>query len=452
MHHDVAAVEGEDAGEREIVGRHGAEVAASIAKVGLLQIPVGRLIPPAQGSHDGLVQLAFGHTRLAAVRKNGNLTMPVDVRVLTDEQMFELAVRENLERKDLTPIEEARAMAHYRDDFHKTSEEIGELFHLSGSAVRNKMRLLELPAPVQAQVEGGQIGEGTARKLLAVQRLAPERVEEAATELADGGFDTSDRISDEIGRVLQAEAFCMLSSYDAKRTGGDDDDDPDDKVRAGKGLWPLGWKAAVKGPGARKPSAILAEKGFFPREDLWRLRQIDSHLQGHPDMNKTPGIDVNTGSLGQGASVAVGLALAAKYKKADYGVYTVIGDGESQEGMIWEAAMSAAHYSLDNLTVLMDHNGLQIDGSNDSVMGLGDIMAKYSAFGFECFKVDGHDIDAIVKAIHATVKGKPKFICCETVKGKGVSFMEDNAGWHGRPMKADEYAAAMKEIGGSDGM
>ncbi len=198
--------------------------------------------------------------------------------------------------------------------------------------------------------------------------------------------------------------------------------------------------------------AILAEKGFFPREDLWRLRQIDSHLQGHPDMNKTPGIDVNTGSLGQGASVAVGLALAAKYKKADYGVYTVIGDGESQEGMIWEAAMSAAHYRLDNLTVLMDHNGLQIDGSNDSVMGLGDIMAKYSAFGFECFKVDGHDIDAIVKAIHATVKGKPKFICCETVKGKGVSFMEDNAGWHGRPMKADEYAAAMKEIGGSDGM
>ena len=198
--------------------------------------------------------------------------------------------------------------------------------------------------------------------------------------------------------------------------------------------------------------AILADKGFFPREDLWNLRQIDSHLQGHPDMNKTPGIDVNTGSLGQGASVAVGLALAAEYKKAAYNVYAVIGDGEAQEGMIWEAAMSAAHYKLDNLTVLMDHNGLQIDGSNDSVMGLGDIMAKYAAFGFECIKVDGHDIEAIVTAIRTSVKDKPKFICCETVKGKGVSFMEDNAGWHGRPMKADEYAAAMKEIGGNDGI
>jgi len=195
--------------------------------------------------------------------------------------------------------------------------------------------------------------------------------------------------------------------------------------------------------------AVLADKGFFPREELWSLRQIGSHLQGHPDMRKTPGVDVNTGSLGQGASIAVGLALAAKYKKARYRVYAVVGDGELQEGMIWEAAMSASHYKLDNLTVLLDHNGLQIDGPNDEVMGLGDILAKYAAFGFECFKVDGHDIEAIVRALEAPVSGKPKFICCETVKGKGVSFMENNAGWHGKPMKAEEYKEALGQLGGT---
>jgi len=208
-----------------------------------------------------------------------------------------------------------------------------------------------------------------------------------------------------------------------------------------------------KGHGCPTLYAILADKGFFPREDLWSLRQLHSHLQGHPDMNKTPGVDANTGSLGQGASIAVGMAIAAKYKKADYKVYAVLGDGEIQEGMIWEAAMSAAHYRLDNLVFLLDHNGLQIDGSNDQVMGLGNIMEKFAAFGFECGKVDGHDIGAIAAAIARDpanpAAGKPKFICCETVKGKGVSFMEGNAGWHGRPMNADEYAVAMKELGGS---
>jgi len=194
--------------------------------------------------------------------------------------------------------------------------------------------------------------------------------------------------------------------------------------------------------------AILADKGYFPREDLWHLRQIDSHLQGHPDMTKTPGVDVNTGSLGQGASIAVGLALAAKYKKADYKVYVVIGDGEAQEGLIWEAAMAAAHYKLDNLTVLLDHNGLQIDGSNDQVMSIGDIMAKYRAFGFECIKVDGHDIEDITEAINTPISGKPKFICCETIKGKGVSFMENQFGWHGRVINTDEYDVALKELGG----
>ncbi len=192
--------------------------------------------------------------------------------------------------------------------------------------------------------------------------------------------------------------------------------------------------------------AILADLGYYSKEDLAGLRQIDSHLQGHPDCTKTPGVDMNTGSLGQGVSLAVGLALAAKHGKADYKVYTVIGDGECQEGLVWEAAMAAAHYKLDNLIVMLDYNGLQIDGSNDEVMSIGDITKKFDAFGFECLKVDGHDIDAITEAIKAPVSGKPKFICCNTIKGKGVSFMENQAGWHGRPMTEDEFNKAMKEL------
>ena len=192
--------------------------------------------------------------------------------------------------------------------------------------------------------------------------------------------------------------------------------------------------------------AILADLGYFPKEDLAHLRQIDSHLQGHPDCNKTPGVDMNTGSLGQGMSLATGLALAAKHAKADYKVYAVVGDGECQEGIVWEAAMAAAHYKLDNLCVLLDYNGLQIDGTNDQVMGLGNIVEKFKAFGFECFEVDGHNIEEIDKAIEASVSGKPKFICCHTIKGKGVSFMENQVGWHGRPLKPEEFETAMKEL------
>lgn len=193
--------------------------------------------------------------------------------------------------------------------------------------------------------------------------------------------------------------------------------------------------------------AILADLGYFPREDLWELRQIGSHLQGHPDMLKTPGVDANTGSLGQGVSIAGGMAMAAKQKKADYHVYAILGDGEMQEGLVWEAAMSAAHYKLDNLTVLLDYNGLQIDGTNDEVMSIGDICAKYRAFGFTCLTVDGHDIGAIVEALKVPSDGKPKFICCKTHKGRGVSFMEDQFGWHGKAPNADEYAKAIKELG-----
>ena len=157
-------------------------------------------------------------------------------------------------------------------------------------------------------------------------------------------------------------------------------------------------------------------------------------------------VDMNTGSLGQGMSLATGLALAAKHAKADYKVYAVVGDGECQEGIVWEAAMAAAHYKLDNLCVLLDYNGLQIDGTNDQVMGLGNIVEKFKAFGFECFEVDGHNIEEIDKAIEAPVSGKPKFICCHTIKGKGVSFMENQVGWHGRPLKPEEFETAMKEL------
>ena len=217
--------------------------------------------------------------------------------------------------------------------------------------------------------------------------------------------------------------------------------DPKDPKKADRDRFVLS-----KGHTAPGLYSVLAARGYFPKEDLAHLRQIDSHLQGHPDCNKTPGVDMNTGSLGQGMSLATGLALAAKHAKADYKVYAVVGDGECQEGIVWEAAMAAAHYKLDNLCVLLDYNGLQIDGTNDQVMGLGNIVEKFKAFGFECFEVDGHNIEEIDKAIEAPVSGKPKFICCHTIKGKGVSFMENQVGWHGRPLKPEEFETAMKEL------
>lgn len=218
--------------------------------------------------------------------------------------------------------------------------------------------------------------------------------------------------------------------------------DPKDPKKADRDRFVLS-----KGHACPALYAILADLGYFPKEDLAKLRQIDSHLQGHPDCNKTPGVDMNSGSLGQGISLAMGLALAAKHAKADYRVYTIVGDGECQEGLVWEAAMAAAHYKLDNLTVMLDHNGLQIDGSNDQVMSLGNIGEKFRSFGFECFEVDGHDMGALVQALKAPVSGRPKFICCNTVKGKGVSFMENQFGWHGKPMNEEEFRVAMKEQG-----
>ncbi len=194
--------------------------------------------------------------------------------------------------------------------------------------------------------------------------------------------------------------------------------------------------------------AALAHRGFFPVEDLLQLRKVGSYLQGHPNMNSVPGVDMSTGSLGQGISTACGMALAAKVQKKDYRVYTLLGDGEIQEGQVWEACMFASHYHLDNLLVVIDNNGLQIDGDVAKVMSPYPIDEKLAAFGFDVQCIDGHDFDAIEAAMeHAkTVKGKPSAIIMTTVKGKDVSFMENEAGWHGVAPNDAQYEQAMAEL------
>ena len=194
--------------------------------------------------------------------------------------------------------------------------------------------------------------------------------------------------------------------------------------------------------------ATLALRGFFPVEDMDSLRQIGSHLQGHPNMNETPGVDMSTGSLGQGISAAAGMALGAKYQKKDGRVYTLRGDGEIQEGQVWEACMFASHYNLDNLCVIVDNNGLQIDGKVADVMSPYPIPEKLAAFGFEVMEINGHDFDQIEAAFEKAkaTKGKPFGIVMKTIKGKDVSFMENNAGWHGKAPNDDEYAQAMSEL------
>ena len=194
--------------------------------------------------------------------------------------------------------------------------------------------------------------------------------------------------------------------------------------------------------------AALANRGFFPVEDLKTLRHIGSYLQGHPNMNQTPGVDMSTGSLGQGVSVAAGMALAAKYQGKSIRVYTLLGDGEIQEGQVWEACMFAAHYKLDNFCAVIDNNGLQIDGRIADVMSPYPIPEKLRAFGFEVVEVDGHDFDQLEAAftLARSTKGKPFAIVMKTVKGKGVSYMENQAGWHGKAPNDEEYAQAMAEL------
>ena len=219
--------------------------------------------------------------------------------------------------------------------------------------------------------------------------------------------------------------------------------DPKDPKKADRDRFVLS-----KGHTAPGLYSTLANRGYFPVEDLPTLRHLGSYLQGHPCMQETPGVDMSSGSLGQGISAAVGMALAAKMDNKDYRVYTLLGDGEIQEGQVWEASMFAGHRKLDNLVVIVDNNGLQIDGKIDDVCSPYPIDKKFEAFNFHVINIDGNDfdqVDAAFKEARAT-KGMPTAIICKTVKGKGVSFMENSAGWHGKAPNDEEYAVAMADL------
>ncbi len=194
--------------------------------------------------------------------------------------------------------------------------------------------------------------------------------------------------------------------------------------------------------------AVLARKGYFSRDLLKDFRKIGSNMQGHPDMNKIPGVDMTTGSLGQGLSASVGMALASKMNSAGYRVYCLVGDGEIEEGQVWEAAMSASKNKLDNLCLIVDHNHLQIDGNVENVAGLMDIKEKFESFGFYAVTVDGHNIESLIHAFDTVKqkKGMPSVIIAETVKGKGVSFMENDASWHGKAPNEEQYKQAISEL------
>lgn len=206
-----------------------------------------------------------------------------------------------------------------------------------------------------------------------------------------------------------------------------------------------------KGHTAPALYSTLALRGYFDLEEVTTLRKINSRLQGHPDMKKIPGVDASTGSLGQGLSIANGMAMASKLNSEGVRIYCICGDGEIEEGQIWEAAMSSAHYKLDNLCLIVDNNNLQIDGRVDEVMNVYPIDKKFREFGFEVINVDGHNIEELIRAFDSAkkVKGKPTAIIANTIKGKGVSFMENVAGWHGKAPNYEEYALAMKELGGA---
>ena len=221
--------------------------------------------------------------------------------------------------------------------------------------------------------------------------------------------------------------------------------DPADLKRADRDKFVLS-----KGHATPVLYATLAQRGFFPKEDLVTFRKLGSKLQGHPDMKKVPGVEMSTGSLGQGFSAAVGMAIAGKLDQNPGRIYALLGDGELQEGIIWEAAMAAAHYKLDNLTAIVDWNGLQIDGKNDDVMTVAPVDEKFKSFGFHVISIDGHSLEQIEAAFAEarSTKGKPTVIVAKTVKGKGVSFMENNYGWHGKAPNEEEAKKAVAELGG----
>ncbi len=223
------------------------------------------------------------------------------------------------------------------------------------------------------------------------------------------------------------------------------------RLRPQEPLWPERDRFVLsKGHACPALYAVLADKGFFPREYLARLRQLGSPLQGHPDMRKTPGVDFSTGSLGQGLSAANGMALAARLQEASWRVYVVLGDGEIQEGQVWEAAMSAAHYGLSNLTAFLDYNGLQIDGTVREIMCPEPLAEKWRAFGWHVLEIDGHDHAAILEAVRRSQleNHRPSMIIARTIKGKGVSFMEDQVSWHGKAPSEELLQNALRELEG----
>jgi transketolase len=203
-----------------------------------------------------------------------------------------------------------------------------------------------------------------------------------------------------------------------------------------------------KGHAAPALYSVLAELGYFPVEELVKFRHINSFLEGHPCRKRVPGVDVSTGSLGQGLSVAVGMAAAGRLDKRDYRVYALLGDGENQEGQVWEAAMAAAHYKLDNITAIIDRNGLQIDGRTEDVMALEPLVDKWISFGWSVILINGHDFNEIITALDNAekTKGKPTVVIANTTKGKGVSFMEDIREFHGKPLNRDQLCDALKEL------
>ena len=203
-----------------------------------------------------------------------------------------------------------------------------------------------------------------------------------------------------------------------------------------------------KGHAAPVLYATLANRGYFPKEELVNLRNLNSILQGHPDMKNIPGVDMSSGSLGQGLSIANGMALSSKLNKSGFRVYCLLGDGEIQEGQVWEAAMSSSHYKLDNLCVIVDNNNLQIDGNVDKVMNVYPIKEKFESFGFHAIDVDGNNIEQLINAFNEAkqTKGKPTAIIAKTIKGKGVSFMENVATWHGKAPNEEQYNIAMQEL------
>jgi transketolase len=226
---------------------------------------------------------------------------------------------------------------------------------------------------------------------------------------------------------------------------GEMDIDPENPRRAARDRFVLS-----KGHAAPALYAALAERGFFPKEELWRLRSLGAMLQGHPSLKTTPGVDMSTGSLGQGFSAAVGMALASRLDGGGR-VYALLGDGELEEGLVWEAAMSAGHYRLDNLCAVVDWNGLQIDGRNEDVMTVAPIDGKFRAFGWNTVSADGHSTAELCAAFGKARghRGQPTLVLAKTVKGKGVSFMENEAGWHGKAPNEEEALRALAELGGA---